>query len=118
MSGTATTQLGNGMTHRQVWSAHMSELVVVVTARLHAHPTTVGRDEGMPRHPTSGLPALAEIEDRSQLDRARPTPTTRCADGEGTQAPPTGGAKTIVPIPGHHYRRRQGQALRAASGRP
>ena len=31
MSGTATTQLGNGMTHQTVWSAHMIELVVVVT---------------------------------------------------------------------------------------
>ena len=38
MSGTATTQLGNGMTHQPVWSAHMIELVAVVTARLHAHP--------------------------------------------------------------------------------
>ena len=38
MSGTATTQLGNGMTHQPVWSAHMIELVVVVTARLHDHP--------------------------------------------------------------------------------
>ena len=38
MSGTATTQLGNGMTHQPVWSAQMIELVVVVTARLHAHP--------------------------------------------------------------------------------
>ena len=38
MSGTATTQLQNGMTHQPVWSTQMIELVVVVTARLHAHP--------------------------------------------------------------------------------
>ena len=37
MLGTATTQLGNGMTHPQVCSAHMIELVVVVTERLHDH---------------------------------------------------------------------------------
>ena len=48
MSGTATTQLGNGMTHHLVWSAHMIELAAVVTARLHDHPRP-GRDEGM--HP-------------------------------------------------------------------
>ena len=38
MSGTATTQLGNGMTHPPVWSSDMIELVAAVTARLHAHP--------------------------------------------------------------------------------
>ena len=69
MSGTATTQLGNGMTHPQVCSAHMFELVVVVTARLHAHPR-VGRDEGMPRHPTSGLPSPHQLRTRSQSIRA------------------------------------------------
>jgi hypothetical protein len=53
------------MTHHTVWSAHMIELAVVVTARLHDHPQP-GRDEGMHRHPTSGLPHLDEIEDRSQ----------------------------------------------------
>ena len=52
MSGTATTQLGIGMTHQPVWSAHLIELVVVVTARLHAHPRR-GRDEGMPPAPDS-----------------------------------------------------------------
>ena len=66
MSGTATTQLGNGMTHQPVWSAHMIELVVVVTARLHAHPQP-GRDEGMPRHPTHGLPDLAETRTEARL---------------------------------------------------
>jgi hypothetical protein len=115
MSGTATTQLGNGMAHRQVWPASMIELVVVVAARLHAHPR-MGRDEGMPRHPTFGLPALAEIEERSQVHRAHPAELY--ADGEGEQAPPRGGAETIVPLSGHHHRRRQGQALRAACGRP
>jgi hypothetical protein len=105
MSGTATTQLGNGMAHRQVWPASMIELVVVVAARLHAHPR-MGRDEGMPRHPTFGLPALAEIEERSQVHRAHPAEV--CADGEGEQAPPRGGAETIVPLSGHHHRRRQG----------
>jgi predicted amidohydrolase YtcJ len=66
MSGTATTPPGNGMTHRAVWSAHLIERVVVVTARLHAHPQ-MGRDEGMPRHPTHGLPALAESRTEARL---------------------------------------------------
>ncbi len=52
MSGTATTQLGNGMTHHQVWSTQMSELVVVVTVRLHAHPALSG---------VTKVPPLAEI---------------------------------------------------------
>ena len=55
MSGTATTPLGNGMTSPPGVVGQMLELVVVVTARLHAHPQP-GRDEGMPRHPTHGLP--------------------------------------------------------------
>lgn len=59
MSGTATTQLENGMTHHPVRSAQMIELVAVVTARLHDHPAH-GRDEGMHRHPTLGLPDLDE----------------------------------------------------------
>jgi hypothetical protein len=52
MSGTATTQLGIGMTHQLqlMRSAHLIVLVVVVTARLHAHPQR-GRDEGMPPAP-------------------------------------------------------------------
>ena len=117
MSGTATTQLGNGMTHPHVWSASMIELVVVVTARLHDHPR-LGRDEGMPRHPTSGLPALARTRTEARLTVPTPTPTKLDADGEGNQARPSGGAQTIVPISGLHHRRRQGQALRAACGRP
>ena len=68
------------------------------------------------RHPTHGLPALAEIEDRSQVDRAPPDHAV--ADGQGKQAPPKGVATTIIPISGRHHRRRQGQALRAACGRP
>jgi hypothetical protein len=59
MSGTATTQLAIGMTHQPVWSAHLIELVVVVTARLHDHPDA-GVTKVCPRHPTHGLPDLAE----------------------------------------------------------
>jgi hypothetical protein len=51
MSGTAATQLEIGMIHQPVWSTHLSELVVVVTARLHDHPSAEGRDEGMPPAP-------------------------------------------------------------------
>jgi hypothetical protein len=50
MSGTAATQLVNGMTHPTVWSAHLIELAAVVTARLHVTPS-LGRDEGMPQAP-------------------------------------------------------------------
>ena len=43
----------------------------------------------------------------------------RRADGKGKKAPPNGAApETIIPISGLHHRRRQGQALRAAYGRP
>jgi hypothetical protein len=41
------------MTHPSVWSSTMSELPLVVTARLHV--TRPRRDEGMPRHPNNGL---------------------------------------------------------------
>jgi hypothetical protein len=60
MSGTAATQLGNGMTHQLVWSTQMIELTAVVTARLHDHPR-LGRDEGMPSAPDTraARPSLA-----------------------------------------------------------
>ena len=66
MSGTAATHLVIGMTHPRVWSAQLIELAAVVTARLHAHPQ-LRRDEGMPRHPTRGLPALAESRTEARL---------------------------------------------------
>ena len=59
MSGTAATLLVIGMTHLTVWSAQLIELAAVVTARLHDHPDT-GVTKVCPRHPTYGLPDLAE----------------------------------------------------------
>jgi hypothetical protein len=72
MSGTATTQLGNGMIHPQVCSAHMIELVVVVTARLHAHPQSSGVTKVCPGTPTHGLPPPQQLRTRSQSTRAPP----------------------------------------------
>jgi hypothetical protein len=97
MSGTATTQLRIGMTHQLVWSTQMIELVVVVTARLHAHPHQ-GRDEGMPPAPDTRAARPRKLEDRSQVDRAHPTPTTCAAARErGKQGPARGaGARTII----------------------
>jgi hypothetical protein len=77
-----------------------------------------GRDEGMPRHPTSGLPAPHQLEDPKPVHPC-PHPTPATPTEEGKQAPPeAGGARTMIPISGLHPRRRQGQALRAACGRP
>ena len=69
MLGTATTQLGNGMTHPQVCSAHMIELVVVVTARLHAHPTS-GVTKVCPGTRHAGCHILIKLRTRSQSTRA------------------------------------------------
>ena len=103
MSGTATKPLGNGMTHRPVWSAHLIGRVVVVTERLHAHPQ-MGRDEGMPRHPTHGLPALAESRTEARLTvtltrseitarpgQPGPPPTTSATCSTPTSARPHSG---------------------------
>ena len=54
------------MTHRPVWSAHLIELAVAVTARLHDHPPSRGVTKVCTRHPTSGLPDLDDTEERSQ----------------------------------------------------
>jgi hypothetical protein len=89
MSGTATTQLGNGMTHPPVWSASMIELVAVVTARLHDHPR-LGRDEGMP--PAPDIRAAHPLA-RSRTEARLTVPTRRrpCAPtGKGKKAPPEG----------------------------
>ena len=93
---------------------HLIELVVVVSARLHDHPRW-GRDEGMPRHPTSGLPAPRSHEDRSQVDRA---PTRRrprnAPTGKGNRPRPEAGPRPSSRPRDITTRRRQGQAL----GRP
>ena len=66
MSGTAATQFVIGMTHQPVWSSQLIELAAVVTARLHDHPHP-GRDEGMPRHPTSGCPPSQSSRTEARL---------------------------------------------------
>src|SRR5262245_46597351 len=48
-----------GMTHPSGVVEHLSELPLVVTARLHVtHPR---RDEGMPRHPNNGLATTSTV---------------------------------------------------------
>jgi hypothetical protein len=118
MSGTATTQLEIGMIHQQVWSTYLIELVVVVTARLHDHPALSGVTKVCPgtRHP--GCPPLARTRTEAKLTVPTHRPHAVGRTGRGKEAPPSGRAETIVPISGHHHRRPQGQALRAACGRP
>jgi hypothetical protein len=101
MSGTAATQLGNGMTHQPVWSTHMTELAAVVTARLHDHPGWgVTRYATGTRHP--GCRPLARSSTQAWLTRAHPPPP-RTPTGRAREARPTGGTRTMIPIAGHHH---------------
>jgi hypothetical protein len=104
------------MTHDQVRSAPMIELVVVVTARLHAHPRRRGVTKVCPGTRNSGLACV--LIPRTEAASTVPTRRHTANRSRAGRPRPEGGATTIVPIPGLHHRRRQGQALRAAYGRP
>jgi hypothetical protein len=97
--------------HHEVWSSQMSELPLVVTARLHV--TRLRRDEGMPRHPTAGCTTSTDTRTEASF-----TVTLRNGKGQPGLRARGGGGQNDYPIAGHHHCRRQGQALRAACGRP
>ena len=73
----------NGMTHHPVWPTELSELPLVVTARLHV-TSTVGVTKVCPGTRQAGCHHLDRNEDRSQVHRDPSRhPHQDCVDAKG-----------------------------------
>ena len=113
---------------RALDAADTADIYEVIVER-HRRATTIVTTNREP--PGEWLAAMADpLLAESAIDRLTSNAYQLVVDGPSyrqRQRPgrararrprPRGGAETIIPSPGLHHRRRQGQALRAASGRP
>jgi hypothetical protein len=102
-----------GMICQPVRSSHMSELPMVVTARLHV-TRGCGVTKVCPGTRTAGCRHLVATRTEARFTVTFPDALQLCVEEKANQAPPDRRGYSDYPTAGHRHRQRQGQAR----GRP